>query len=494
MPLPTNPKTAWPPIPRKRVDLFREMAAWYSADMVALSDLYERRLQNGTPETTHWGRQVKKEVQVTVHVPLATDISKVSAALLFGEHPTIRIPDAGDNTDAEDTQKRLDYIVEKTETYNKLIEAADIGSGLGGIYLKVSWDAKLADHPILEIVQPDQAAPEFKYGIMTAATFWKTLAVDGNKVWRLLERHEPGQILTGLYLGTDHELGASVDLSKRPETETTLPVVYLPDALKNSLACVYIPNLLPNRRDRGSYLGQSDYAEAVPLMDSLDTVYTSWIRDIRLGQGRILAPREFFEADPSDDQPTFNLDRAAYVALDVPPGEWTSMAQQITVAQFAIRMEEHRSTAVNLVESIVSAAGYNSQSFGLNIQGNAESGTALNFRERKSIRTTGQKSEYWRPRLKHILWVMLVIDAMQLGSGIQPISPDVELADPAGIDIRQRAETVEMINRAQAASVETRVRMLHPDRNETWIQAEVKRILDEQGMAVPDPLETGLVG
>ena len=44
---------------------------------------------------------------------------------------------------------------------------------------------------------------------------------------------------------------------------------------------------------------------------------------------------------------------------------------------------------------------------------------------------------------------------------------------------------------AQAVSVDTKVRILHPDWEDTAVQAEVDRILVESGQAVPDPMQAG---
>ena len=63
------------------------------------------------------------------------------------------------------------------------------------------------------------------------------------------------------------------------------------------LTAVYVPNMLPNRLYRGSFLGRSDFSGVEGLMDALDECYTSWIRDLRLGRGRIIVPSEYASHD-----------------------------------------------------------------------------------------------------------------------------------------------------------------------------------------------------
>ncbi|MCL4722539.1 MAG: phage capsid protein, partial [Gammaproteobacteria bacterium] len=58
---------------------------------------------------------------------------------------------------------------------------------------------------------------------------------------------------------------------------------------------------------------------------------------------------------------------------------------------------------------------------------------------------------------------------------------------PASVSPTQReiAESVQMLNAAQAASVDTRVRMVHPDWTDTQVTAEVEKIMTEQSMTTP---------
>ena len=63
----------------------------------------------------------------------------------------------------------------------------------------------------------------------------------------------------------------------------------------------------------------------------------------------------------------------AYEELDIDP---TAMTKPIEATQFEIRAEQFEKTCLNLLDRIITSAGYSPQSFGLNIAGRAESGTA----------------------------------------------------------------------------------------------------------------------
>jgi len=480
--LPTDPKQTWPPAAHKTAYTdYALRAAWYGGDMEALANLYAAHLSNPFDRrSAFWAEQSRGERRTLLHIPMAGDIAAVSANLLFGEHPVITCEDAA-------AQDRLDAIIEDSQAVNTLVEAADAASGMGGVFLKVNWDAELAPYPILSIAQADAALPEFRHGILTACTFWRVLQDDGQTVWRVLERHEDGSIETALYRGSPDSIGGRVALTERAETADIAPFVRTGI---DGLLCRYVPNMRPNRRRRGSDLGRADTDGCESLMDSLDEVYTSWLRDIRLGRGRVIVPEEFLQFDATTGTPFFDSNREAFVALSAPIGSGEA-AQQISVQQFAVRAAEHLATAQELVTRIVTAAGYSPQTFGLNIQGTAESGTALRMRESRSYQTTAAKAQYWRDPLADLFEILLQVDRLHLGGTVTPERPNVSMQDGVVQGAQELAQTVVLLQQAQAASVDTRVRMVHPDWSEEQVAAEVQRINDEQGLTLPNPYELG---
>ena len=84
------------------------------------------------------------------------------------------------------------------------------------------------------------------------------------------------------------------------------------------------------------------------------------------------------------------------------------------------------------------------------------------------------------------LFDLMRIDQAVFGSGVAPMRAAVEFGDGDHADPRQVAETVNLIALAQAASIETKVRMLHPEWEKPQVDAEVEAIRAEQGLAA-DP-------
>ncbi|WP_435110172.1 phage portal protein [Nocardiopsis synnemataformans] len=505
MPLPDS-SVPWPPkdtdLPRAYYD---EYGAWYGGSAEELSAVYggggsrfrhfptPRPAQYrggvvGTAARFWWGRPPNPEqMPARIHVPIAGDIASTNAELLFGEAPTL-------TAEGTATQERLDMLMSEGGLGAVLLEAAEVASPYGGVYLRASWDKQVADHVLADAIIPDCAAPEWRAGRMVGVTFWRVLEErDDGRVWRHLERHEPGRVYHGLYEGSRDELGRKLPLGDRPETKP-----FAVDAEggittgATGLAVVYVPNIRPNRLMRGSPLGRSDYQGAEQLMDALDEAYSSWMRDVRLAKARLIVPDSYLDTHGRGQAATFDLEREVYAQLKGLQGGGDKFTDLIKEVQFDIRVDEHERTVEHLLQQIVRSAGFSAQTFG-------ESGdlavtaTEVQHRERRTYATRDRKIGYWRPELARFAQVLLEIDQAQCGAKVTPQRPTVDWPDGVQDAPEATARTVELLTRARAASDEVKVRIVHPDWDDDQVLEEVAKIQKEN--PIVDPMAAaGLVG
>lgn len=484
-------------IPESQEEYYNKMAewsAWYSGDPMKIASVYSTAVYDpSTRLGKFWAQEITEERKTMLHIPVAGDIAEVNANLLFGEQPEVIIPEAhGENpdSDAQKTEARLKEILDGNDFDSKLNEMAETASPMSGIFLKINWKREFKPFPILRVAQPDNAVAQFQWGYLQKPTFHKVVKEDGDEVYRLLEIHYPGEIRYSLWKGTTYDLGKQIELNYLPETQhLEKPVIKL--AGIDKLLSLYIPNKKPNRLWRDSEYGQSDLSGAEGLMDALDEVYTSWMRDIRLAKARITVPLDWLQR--VDDSSTnsgksfkFDIDQEVYVGL---PGVDPTSREKTSaiVTQFDIRAEQHYKTAMELFERIIDTAGYSPQSFGLKIDGRADTGTALKIREKKSTNTRMKKQKYFESRLEDILETMLMVDKAVFTPGLKVYRPQVNMKDSLEDDPKQQAETLDYLNRAQAISTYMKVKKQHPEWDEDQIQTESKRILEEQGIVVSDP-------
>lgn len=522
MPLPLGGNTPWPPKEWESAYLkYAAWSAWYSGDPNLLSAFYGGV---GTPNAggradgffgtqlsysadsydspfwrrwMFWGKRASDPPnRYRIHVPLASDIAQTSADHLFGEPVAIVVPEsreANAEQSAKDSQQRIADLGDEDGWDKTFLEGAEVSAALGGVYLRATWDRTFADRPLLTAVHPDAAVPEFRYGVLSAVTFWRTLATDGNKVYRHLESHEPGHIRHGLYEGDRRTLGRQIALSSLPETslltagldlETQAAGLELDVATGlDGLTAVYIPNIRPDRQDRSSPLGRSDLAGTEGLMDALDEVMTSWMREIRLCRARILLSDDMLDVRGKGQGSTFDADREIFMGLN----QLASEGENIQFVQPAIRTAEHMSTATDLVSRIVTTAGYSPASFGMDSGGRIVTATEVAAREQRSLVTRAKKAAYWSRPLADIIERVLQIDALVFG-GPQPFRPDIQFADSVQQDPKDTATALQLLSSAAAVSTDTMVRMLHPEWDDEQVEAEVARVKEEHGMGVPDPM------
>lgn len=503
MPLPDGGKQPWPPRELACVD--QEIStwdAWYRGNPDQISSVYGGSLSYAHPffgsesgQQSLWGRTKATlarwfwgtptspgEQRTKYHVPLAKDICSTSAQLLYSEPPTARVSD-------KTTQARLDDLIDDG-MHATLAEAAELQAARGGGYLRIVWDRKLRDRPWFDSVSAKHAVPEWQWGQLTAVTFWRVVHVDGNRVMRHLERHEHGTILHGLYDGTMDTLGTPTPLEASQATAGLKPAVAT--NLKGRLTAVYIPNMRPSLWEdipAAAYLGRSDLHQTEPLLDGLDETLSSWMRDVRLAKGRLVVPESMLQSNGPGKGATFEAEREMYAPLNIL--QRAGEGADPKIVQFAIRLAEHRDTCVELTSMALRTAGYSAQTFGTTGDV-AITATEVTARERRSFITRDRKILYQRPPVSEGMETLLMVDALMLGTkGIKPERPVLEYGDSVSEDMLTLANTADVLRRAQAASTDCLVRLIHPDWDDPQVREEVDRIQAETGMSVSDPTQLG---
>jgi A118 family predicted phage portal protein len=478
----------------------KDLAGWYAGD----KGLIYPQNRGAMPGVKHWwqvnvtasGSTLGWGESSPIHVPLAADLARTSADLLFSDCPDITVGDAG--------QDRWEEIEDGTGLESALVEAAELAAALSGIYWRVTFDLVNEKRwPIPTFVQPDNAWPEWSWGQLVAVTFFRVLTPtpgsSDRTVYRHLERHsvtKVGALIEhALYQGEEAKLGMRIPLVDHPETAgiadslTAEDMIVMPGCTRTA---GYIPNMLPNRLDRGSRLGRPDIEQQEDMLRGVDETWTSWMRDLRLAKARIIVPDEYLRVGTAGQGASFDVDREVYSPLRMMAPTGTDPSAAIKLTQFAIRTAEHQATIRALVERVVVGAGYNLFTFGMaDPQAAAATATEVDARSDLSLVTKGKKSRYWEPALREMVAAMTSIDwffrypgAIRPGD-VKEISVEIEREiAPRPLDT---AQTANLLRQANAASTQTLIELVHPEWGEEQVKAEVARIEQESGTPVPAP-------
>lgn len=541
----------WPPYPFDIAAMrFREHDAWWTGDTEELSRIYSGQgeatvthLHNGRPYrggvigslTKFWVGQpiVSNEDRTKAHFDMPGVLARLSAALLFSERPKIRyakpagvdepVDDTADDAAAKvkptpwvhPAQARLDVIMASDAAHAEYLKSGEYSAALGGAYLAVTWDTKLRQNVRFRAYASDCAIPDFQDGILTGVTLWTEYERDTD-VYRLLERHDYGTISFTLWKGGQKTLGIIVPLNTLQETKhfnNFRSVAELSEALDSpltysetvtvatgvdELAVVYYPNDMPQTEWRKlgqlANLGRSDFAGNEERFDNLDQIFSSLMRDVENGAGRIIVPEAYLEAGAPGTGAQFDKNRQVYSGINALGSASDGLASQITDVQFDIRVEDHLQAMDAVKRLIADKCGYSPQHLGLQPQsqgGGPKTATEVVADFTASELTRDKKGLYAKPALAKLAQVALAIDGIVFpgqGGGFYEELPEVEFAPISQIDVQKNATVVQLLYAAEAASVRTRVQIAHPDWDDTQVDEEAAAITKEFAAAAPEPM------
>lgn len=513
MPIPTE--GAWPPPEyAPAYQAYRDWDAWLDGSADKLRATYRFRDASGQslpPSQRVRGSQYAGGLMGTVsrwlwgspppvgtrdgrlHIPLPADLARTAADLIFSEPPAI----TSENTAVTERLEQL----QEDGLHTLLLHAAEAASALGDVYLRPVRDPDVfPDRAFLSTVHADGALPVLRWGRLVEVTFWSILVEDNDHVVRLLEHHEPGRIVHAVHEGTRDKLGRVVPLTEYTSSEYLAELVDADGAEETRLPgldVIRIPNAGPQRRWRTTaglkYLGRSDFDGNEPVFDAIDETWTGWMRDVRLAKGRIIVPEHMLQSSGRGQGATFDADREVWAGLNALPDQNVG----ITAQQFAIRWQEHLSTADSIVEQALRHAGLSAQTIGQ--KGDAAAAataTEVQARERMSFTTRGNRiAGAWRPGIAAAVELLLQYEqAWGLGQA-EPEKPAVEFPDGVQEGPETVARTIQLLQAAQAISIQTSVEMVHPEWERDQVDEEVKRIKDDTAPPV-DPMDAlnGLAG
>jgi A118 family predicted phage portal protein len=509
VPIPTE--GAWPPVEfAPAYSAYRDWDAWYDGSADKLRSVYRWRDSSGQSlppsQRVHAGQYAGGLVGTIsrwlwgspppagardgrIHIPLPADLARTAADLIFSEPPAI-------TSENKAVTKRLEQL-EEDGLHKLLLQSAEVASAFGDVYLRPVRDPDIyPDRAFLAAVHADGAIPVIRWGRLLEVTFWSVLATDGDRVVRLLEHHEvvngAGRIVHAVHEGTQDKLGRAVPLT---EYATSAHLVDLldedgvePTGLSR-LDVVRIDNTGPQRKWRTiaglKYLGRSDFDGNEPIFDNIDETWTNWMRDVRLAKARIIVPEHMLQSQGRGAGATFDADREVWAAVATMGNREAALGQQLHAEQFEIRWQEHQETADALVEQALRHAGLSSQTLGGDDGPSAQTATEVQARERMSFTTRGNRiTGAWKPGIATAVELLLEYErAWGLGQ-VEPEKPNVEFGDSVSDGPETVARVVQLLNAASAISIETSVRMVHPDWDDTQVREEIARIREDQRSAI----------
>ena len=388
-------------------------------------------------------------------VPLAHEMARLSAALLFSAEPKIT------NDQQEDILKK---VLDANGLGGFLLEAAEYVAIEGRGALRVIRDEEISDQPLITWVAGDRVIWREKHGRFVTGGY---VVIERrpnrheDKVFRLIEEHKPGRIERTVYQGKKGALGRRVAVEQWPEEFKGLPEA---TDVRIDKPTLYRWDNIPG--------GRSDLWGLETYLDRLNEGESLMLDKVRKSVPVTLADRKL-----SDKQGYVDLYGVILTGGSAQlAGE--GLAKTVETIQPDLQAEEHLSYLRHVRESILMYAGYSLASWGLDSGGSADSGKALRLRQARTLLTRAGKERSAREAIENA-----VAAACAWSDGaraVEPYRPEISFGDGLPTDPLEDAQEAATKRGAEAASTEQVVRDLHPEWTEDAINEEVARIKEEQ--------------
>lgn len=413
-----------------------------------------------------------------VAVNFAALISKVSADMLFGEGLGVKVED-------KELQKWLNNLLFENKMPTQLYESALINSRFGDDVFKVRSAPKnegdVVSTVIIEEVRPDIYFPKFKNGNWRAAPEYQELAFFvtlGKKKYVRIERHYPGKIENELW-----ETGDGGSLYRKAPLNLYDPT--LPESQETGIDRSLIIHV-PNWR-AGGYFGVSDYADIESLMFALNNRMTANENVLDKHTEPILAlPEGMMQADGT-------ISKAALEVYTIPDNEMGTHPAKPEYITWNASLDNSFKQIEKLVEFLYMTSETSPGVFGMDKNGQAESGRALKLKLMRTIAKINRKKLYYDQAIKEALYVAQLLAKEHqyevLGKKLtsEPEIPELVWSDGLPIDDLEQTELE--AKKIEAGVQSKRDSIVKIDGlSEEDADKKLKRIKEEVGVPVPSAI------
>lgn len=441
---------------------------WYRGEADELFQFF-RQLNKQGAKSGFWESVPANEQVRKIHSGLPAIIADTLAYIVSSDLDNVEVV----RTEWEEISQAVDF---ENVIGKSIVDTLVEGDGA----FKISVDTGVSPYPIVEFIGADRVEYEYMRGILTAVVF-KTEYTVKSKRYVLYERYGKGFIESRLYDSNGNEY----ELSTVPELEGIPPMAEFDGDHIMAVPLKFYDNKKFYGRGKSIFSGgKSD------CFDALDEVISQWWDALRMGRVKQYIPESMIPRNPENgglkSPNRFGND---YISTDTPLQE--GVAPKIEVVQPDIKYEAFVSSYTNALlmclQGLVSPA-----TLGIDV-GKMSSADAQ--REKKDVtgntrNTITNVLEKALPKL--IETILYTYDNMQGQHPKDCGEITVSFGEYGAPDFDSRVETVGKACTYGIMSVETQVEELWgSSKDDEWKQSEVKRIMNEKGLAEGSPTSVG---
>ena len=437
---------------------------WYRGEADELEQLYK---QLEGKETTFWasvpttGLEIKKS-----HSGLPKLIINTVANILVDNFN-------GVDSDNKIVLKDWEVIEKDNDFYNSLKKILKETMAIGDGAIKLSYDTNLSKQPILEWYTGDKVDFVYKRGRLYELVF-KTYYESKGKTYLLKEHYGYGYVKYEL-LDDKKE----VSLNTIDELKELKPL----DFDKSTMWA--IPFFI-DENDKFEGRGASKFDGKYDVFDSFDVIISQWIEAIRLGKTIRYIPEKLCPKDPNTGETLApNSYDNQYIAIGTDMRE--NAKNEIKVEQADIPSDKYVQAYITYlgmaIQGIISAS-----TLGIDVKKIQDANASYERQMEKTTLYTRQgiidALNVFIPKVINTsLKMVKQLDESFTDKDRDDIKIDVLFGEYDSPSFDSQIETISKARTNGVMSTETSVKELYGDsKDETWINEEVIRIKEEQGI------------
>ena len=437
---------------------------WYRGEADELEQLYK---QLEGKETTFWasvpttGLEIKKS-----HSGLPKLIINTVANILVDNFN-------GVDSDNKIVLKDWEVIEKDNDFYNSLKKILKETMAIGDGAIKLSYDTNLSKQPILEWYTGDKVDFVYKRGRLYELVF-KTYYESKGKTYLLKEHYGYGYVKYEL-LDDKKE----VSLNTIDELKELKPL----DFDKSTMWA--IPFFI-DENDKFEGRGASKFDGKYDVFDSFDEIISQWIEAIRLGKTIRYIPEKLCPKDPNTGETLApNSYDNQYIAIGTDMRE--NAKNEIKVEQADIPSDKYVQAYITYlgmaIQGIISAS-----TLGIDVKKIQDAHASYERQMEKTTLYTRQgiidALNVFIPKVINTsLKMVKQLDESFTDKDRDDIKIDVLFGEYDSPSFDSQIETISKARTNGVMSTETSVKELYGDsKDETWINEEVIRIKEEQGI------------
>lgn len=454
---------------------------WYRGDPSELHQFFTG-YSNGIARTMFWqGKSTTGVDFIKVHTGLPSIIIDKLVDIVVDDLNDIVIlshenDEKGNLVEYPEPTQRWKEIEEEHNFKDNVLKPAVKWALLGDCTLKLSYDADISEHPIIEVIPGKFCEHMYKRGRYTGTKFYSTKMIEKKAV--VLEESYTDD---GVRYRLLDEEGREISTSLIEEMYDLYPFAYE----KGKLPIMAIPFMIsPSAKYPGRGKGILETKEGA--LDSLDEAWSQWMEALRDGKTRTYIPEDLIPRDPTNGRliSPSTFDRRY---IGVGSSKMENASDKILVESPTIQSDSYLATYITALDLCLQGV-ISPSTLGIDVK-KLDNAEAQREKEKTTLYTRNKivsALELLIPKLVNL--VLRVDDNLHDREHEQDYNVSVSFGEYANPSFESMIETVSKARAGRVMSIERSVEELYGDSiTKEEKEAEIKRLKIEEGYTFEEP-------